>query len=58
MLFLIASHISLLTHHLLRLKDMANEGAISWVGPKHLINGPKFWEGGVTGKAIDGRFNK
>ena len=38
--------------------DMKNEGAVSWVGPKELVNGVKFWEGGVNGKAIDGRYNK
>mmetsp|Transcript_11598 Transcript_11598/g.24398 ORF Transcript_11598/g.24398 Transcript_11598/m.24398 type:complete len:275 (-) Transcript_11598:329-1153(-) len=37
--------------------DMKNEGAVSWVGPKELVNGVKFWEGGVNGKAIDGRYN-
>eukprot|EP00619_Florenciella_sp_RCC1007_P010112 CAMPEP_0205905172 /NCGR_PEP_ID=MMETSP1325-20131115/1188_1 /ASSEMBLY_ACC=CAM_ASM_000708 /TAXON_ID=236786 /ORGANISM="Florenciella sp., Strain RCC1007" /LENGTH=221 /DNA_ID=CAMNT_0053271055 /DNA_START=21 /DNA_END=686 /DNA_ORIENTATION=+ len=36
--------------------DMSNEGAVSWIGPKHLVNGVKFWEGGPNGKAVDGRY--
>jgi len=36
--------------------DMKNEGVFSWIGPKHLINGVKFWEGDKNGQAIDGRY--
>ena len=36
--------------------DMKNEGAFSWIGPKHLIAGTKFWEGDGDGQAIDGRY--
>ena len=36
--------------------DMRNEGVFSWIGPKHLVNGVKFWEGDENGQAIDGRY--
>ena len=36
--------------------DMKNEGSFSWIGPKRLMNGVKFWEGDMNGQAIDGRY--